>query len=275
MSNATLSEINIYPIKSLGGISLSETLVEVCGPRYDRRWMLADAQGRFITQREFPKMATLQLSVNENHLNVTAGDESLDIPFDTETVGNEIGVEVWGSFFTAETGYPQASQWFSDILGTNCQLVRMNQNSNRAVNPDYAVNKLKDKVSFADGYPYLLIGEGSLSDLNSKLATPVPMNRFRPNLVVSGVDPFAEDGWKKIRVGSTIFHFVKPCARCVMTTIDQQTGIPEGKEPLKTLATYRTVKKDGENKILFGQNLIAENTGDTIRVGDSVEILGE
>ncbi len=142
----------------------------------------------------------------------------------------------------------------------------------RKVNYFYAVHK-DDEVSFADAYPFLLIGVNSLADLNSRLEKKIPMNRFRPNFVVSGTEAFAEDNWKKIRIGSTIFHLVKPCARCVITTIDQESGISDGKEPLKTLAQYRMLKRSIKKKILFGQNLIAENAGEVVRVGDKIEII--
>jgi uncharacterized protein YcbX len=149
----------------------------------------------------------------------------------------------------------------------------MPEDSRRIVSPNYAVRKFQDVVSFADGYPVLLIGEGSLNDLNNRLFDPVPMNRFRPNLVVKDSEAFAEDTWKKIKIGDCVFHLVKPCARCVMTTIDQQKGILDGKEPLKTLSTYRLVKSKGESKINFGQNLIAEKFGVSVKLGDKVEIL--
>jgi hypothetical protein len=267
-----ISEINIYPIKSLGGISLNESVVEEKGLQFDRRWMLVDEQGKFLTQREFPKMATLKVSLETDGLRVSRQSENLLIPFDENGAGAEIQVEVWNSRLTAQTSENTINQWFSDALQTNCRLVRMNQNSHRPVNPVYAVTE-KDTVSFADGYPVLLIGEGSLADLNSRLENPLPMNRFRPNLVVKNSEAFAEDGWKKIKIGDSIFHIVKPCERCVMTTIDQSKGVSDGKEPLKTLATFRLVKKDGESKILFGQNLIAEKAGGTVRIGDKVEIL--
>lgn len=268
-----ISEINVYPIKSLGGISLNEAVVEEKGLQYDRRWMLVDDKGKFFTQREFPKMATLKVSFENDGVRVSDQNENLFIPFDENGAGDEIQVEIWNSKLKAQTSENNINEWFSDALQTNCRLVRMNQNSNRLVNPVYAVRKFEDTVSFADGYPVLLIGENSLNDLNSKLENPIPMNRFRPNLVVKNSDAFAEDNWKKIKVGNFIFHIVKPCERCVMTTIDQDKGISDGKEPLKTLATYRLVKKDGESKILFGQNLIAENFGDTLKIGDKVEIL--
>ena len=268
-----LSEINIYPIKSLGGISLNESVVEEKGLQFDRRWMLVDENGKFFTQREFPKMATLKVSLETDGLRVSAQNDNLLIPFSENGAGEEIQVEIWNSKLTAQTSENTINEWFSDALQTNCRLVRMNQNSSRQVNPIYAVRKFQDTVSFADGYPVLLIGEGSLADLNSKLENPIPMNRFRPNLVVKNSEAFAEDTWKSIKIGETIFYIVKPSERCVMTTIDQAKGVSDGKEPLKTLATYRLVKKDGASKILFGQNLIAENAGEMIKIGDKAEVL--
>ena len=145
----------------------------------------------------------------------------------------------------------------------------MHDESHRIVSPYYAVNKYKDTVSFADGYPFLLIGENSLADLNSKLDNSVPMNRFRPNFVVKDSKPFEEDNWKTIKIGDAIFHVVKPCARCVMTTIDQETGDPDGKEPMKTLASFRLKRQ----KILFGQNLISESIGAVVKIGDKIEVI--
>ena len=145
----------------------------------------------------------------------------------------------------------------------------MTAKSKRKVSPFYAVRKFQDTVSFADAYPFLLIGESSLHDLNEKMGKPLPMNRFRPNFVIAGSEPFAEDSWKKVKIGDTVFHVVKACARCTVTTIDQQTGEKDGAEPLKTLATFR--KKKGN--VLFGQYLIAEKAGEIIKTGDKVEIL--
>jgi uncharacterized protein YcbX len=144
----------------------------------------------------------------------------------------------------------------------------MTESSKRQVNPIYSVRE-DDCVSFADGYPFMLIGESSLNDLNSRLQHPFPMSRFRPNFTVEGSDPFAEDSWKRIRIGKTKFFVVKPCERCIIPTIDQETGIRVGDEPLKTLSEYR--KAGGA--VLFGQNLIAETVGEEISVGDDVEIL--
>lgn len=263
-----LSEINIYPVKSLKGISLENGLVEDRGLQFDRRWLLVDENNQFMTQREFPKMALIEVKVNGESLTVSAKDESLEIPFDA-VIEKTASAKIWSSRVKSNVYQEHINQWFSDFLGINCKLVVMPETSKRAVEPYYAVRKYKDIVSFADAYPFLLIGENSLNDLNEKLKTPVPMNRFRPNLVVSGTDAFAEDNWKKIRIGETIFHVVKPCARCVMTTVEQETGVKDGKEPLKTLAKYRT--KNG--KVLFGQNLIADKAGSFIKVGDMVEVI--
>jgi uncharacterized protein YcbX len=267
-----LSEINIYPIKSLKGISLQKAKIERRGLQFDRRWMLVDENNKFFTQREFPKMATLSTEILENGLQVSDGENNkILIPF--ETASNETArVKVWSSSCHAKVYEDSINEFFKDTLQTNCKLVLMPVETQRKVNYFYAVQK-DDHVSFADGYPFLLIGENSLADLNQRLENPVPMNRFRPNLVVSDAESFAEDGWKKIKIGETIFHIVKPCARCVITTIDQSEGVKTGVEPLKTLSSYRIPKRSIKQKILFGQNLIAEKEGDILRVGDKFEIL--
>lgn len=266
-----LSEINVYPIKSLKGISLTEAKVENRGLEYDRRWMLVDENNDFLTQREFSKMATIKVEILKNALQISSDGAKLLAPFEPETSEN-LKVRVWQSQCLARVYEDKINAWFSDILQTNCRLVSMPEETRRKVNYFYAVHKT-DTVSFADAYPFLLIGENSLNDLNARLEKPVPMNRFRPNLVVKNSEAFAEDNWKKIKIGETIFHLVKPCARCVITTIDQATGVSGGKEPLKTLAGYRIPKRSVKKKILFGQNLIAENAGKVLRVGDKVEIL--
>lgn len=263
-----LSEINIYPIKSLAGISLETATVEDRGLAFDRRWILVDENQRFITQREYPVMASIDVIIDGGKLRAAKGSTSIEISL--EDLPTEVVIaKVWTSSVKSRTYGDEVNQWFSSVLGTKCRLVAMPGDAKRIVNPFYAVRKFKDMVSFADGYPFLLIGQSSLDELNSRLAVPVPMNRFRPNFVVEGSERFAEDAWKKIRVGDSIFHVVKPCARCVITTVDQTRGEKVGKEPLKTLATYRN--KNG--KVLFGQNLIAEGAGGTVKVGDKVQIL--
>jgi uncharacterized protein YcbX len=266
-----LSEINIYPIKSLAGISLKESEIERRGLKFDRRWMLVDEKNKFLTQREFPKMATVKTEILPDGLQVSSGKETLVIPFEP-LKGDTKSVQIWSSRCLAKVYENAINEWFSDILGANCRLAVMPEETHRKVNYFYRVAE-GDHVSFADGYPFLLIGENSLKDLNSRLDEDLPMNRFRPNFVVAEADAFAEDGWKKIRIGASVFHIVKPCARCVMTTIDQKSGEKDGKEPLKTLAGYRIPKRSVKKKILFGQNLIGETAGEVLRVGDRVEVL--
>ncbi len=266
-----LSEINIYPIKSLRGISLKESKIERRGLEFDRRWMLIDQNNKFLTQREFPKMATIDVNILPDGLQTSIDGEELSIPFAPPNNESE-NVKIWQSRCPAKVYEEAVNGWFSDVLQTNCKLAVMPAETHRKVNYLYAV-KTDDHVSFADGYPFLLIGENSLADLNLRLEANLPMNRFRPNLVVSEAESFAEDSWKKIKLGETVFHVVKPCARCVMTTIDQTKGEKQGTEPLKTLAKFRIPKRSIKKNILFGQNLIVENAGDVLRVGDQIEVL--
>ncbi len=263
-----LTELNIYPIKSLKGIAITEAAVEARGLRRDRRWMLVDADNKFITQREIPKMAALSVDLLTDGLRVTNGSTHIDVPAEPYS-DDSATVAIWGSRVKAAVYQPFVNHWFSDALGVDCRLVQMPESTNRIVSPNYAVRKFEDIVSFADGYPFLLIGQASLDDLNSRLQEPVGMNRFRPNFVVAGAEPFAEDTWKRVRIGSTVFHVVKPCDRCVITTIDQAKGEKTGKEPLKTLSEYR----NRNGKVLFGQNLIADEPGATIKAGDEVEVV--
>ena len=284
-----VSQINIYPVKSLKGIDLEETVVEKRGLRFDRRWMLTDRNGMFFTQRETPKMATISVEVGEAGLKLSAeGHGSIEAPAEPDS-GIRQTVTVWESTVEGEVYNGRVSKWFSDVLGWECQLVLMPESTERHVNEQY--DRGADILSFADGYPLLVIGEGSLEELNRRIVenadanarVPIPMERFRPNLVVRGSEPFAEDDWARIRVGEAVFRVVKPCGRCVMTTIDQATGEFDGKEPLRTLATFRKaidVRPEGyekfghgRNSVLFGENLIPENPGVTVRIGDDIEVL--
>jgi uncharacterized protein YcbX len=260
--NLQLQDIFIYPIKSLGGIRLTESAAEERGFRYDRRWMLVDRAGRFVSQREFPELSLLQVELSQEGLMVVQKknpDRSITVPFG-QAEGPDCSVVIWDDLVIARIVSESVSRWFSNFLGFEVNLVVMPESSSRKVDSRYAVNG--ESVSFADGMPYLIIGQASLDELNSRMEAPVPMNRFRPNLVFSGGTPFQEDSLKKIRIGSVDFQLVKPCARCVLTTVDQETG-ERGKEPLKTLATYRTVG----NKVMFGQNAVALSNG-LVRIGD-------
>jgi len=263
-STLILQEIYLYPIKSLGGISVPEALVEERGFRYDRRWMLVDKKGDFVTQRQHPQLALLQVALSEMHLEVFSKlDFSQRIAFDLDLASNqELQVSVWGDQVLARVVSVEVSRWFSDFLQMELDLVVMPESSHRKMDPRYAVKG--ESVSFADGMPYVMIGQSSLDELNGRLADPVGMDRFRPNLVFSGGQAFEEDQFTRVKVGGVDFQVVKPCARCVLITVNQQTG-EKGKEPLATLATYRTVN----NKVYFGQNAVALAPG-IVRVGDLI-----
>lgn len=260
-----VQDLYLYPIKSLGGIRVQQAEVEERGFRYDRRWMLVDAQGEFVTQRVHPQLSLLQVTLEKPALLVT---DKLDparrlaFPLD-QADGNEMNVQIWGDQVLAQEVGVEVSQWFSDFLGMDVHLVVMPERSHRKMDPRYAVRA--ESVSFADGMPYVIIGQSSLDDLNQRLNEPVRMDRFRPNLVVSGGAPFAEDQLKHLQIGAVEFQVVKPCARCVMITVDQQTGV-RGKEPLQTLSAYRTVN----NKVYFGQNAVALTHG-IVSVGDPIQ----
>ena len=267
MAVYTISEINIYPIKSLGGFSVERAQVEDRGLQYDRRWMLVDAHGNFLTQRQHAHMAMLQVHLQDQGLLVTHKQEAVEplfIPFEPQT-NNTLRVTVWDDACDAVEVSADVSEWFSQTLGMSARLVMMPAQTARKVDPTYAHQD--ELVSFADAFPLLLIGQSSLDDLNSRLAEPVPMNRFRPNLVFTGGAPFAEDEIDEFKIGNMPFRAAKPCARCVVTTIDQQSAYKSA-EPLKTLSTYRL----RNNKVMFGQNLLHAGTGE-IKVGDKLEVL--
>lgn len=262
MTAARLEEITVYPVKSAGGISAPEWGVGARGLTHDRRWMVVTPDGEFLTQREWPRLALVAPTVESEALRLDApGRGSVRVPLTPQ--GGPVTVRVWKSVCEAIQVGPEADGWLSDFLGTPCRLVFMPDTTRRAVSPQHSAGE--GIVSFADGYPLLLIGDGSLADLNRRLDAPVPMSRFRPNLVVSGLAPYAEDGWARVRIGGVRFHAVKPCGRCSLTTIDQGTGERRGPEPLQTLASYR--RRDG--KVLFGQYLIPAAPG-VVRVGDAV-----
>jgi uncharacterized protein YcbX len=259
-----LSEIWIYPVKSLAGIRLTEAQVQEKGLQYDRRWMIVDPFGRFLTQRDFPAMALLEVEVQANALlisNKLRPEENISVPFQPLTA-EAVSVTIWDDEVNAVTVSNEVDAWLSDQLDMEVKLVLMPETTERKADPRYAKNN--ENVSFADGFPFLLISQASLDDLNRRLAEPVSMKRFRPNFVVTGTRPFAEDQWKSIQIGSLRFDIVKPCARCVLTTIDPETT-ERGKEPLKTLATYRRLN----NKILFGQNVVAKQHG-LVKQGDQI-----
>jgi len=259
-----LSEIWVYPVKSLGGIRLSKALTQERGLQYDRRWMIIDDENVFITQRAFSKMALIDVALQESDLKIflrTNPDDFVIVPYQPVTA-LPVTVKVWDDTTDAVTVSEEADAWLSRQLDLSLRLVMMPDSTERKADPRYA--RHDENVSFADGFPYLVISQASLDELNSRLAEPITMRRFRPNLVISGTEPFAEDQWKQITIGNLHFEVVKPCARCVLTTINPETA-EKGPEPLKTLATYR---RNG-NKILFGQNVTARDFGE-LQVGDTL-----
>jgi uncharacterized protein YcbX len=257
-----LTGLTVYPLKSARGIAIDQAELDDFGLRYDRRWMVIDKAGRFISQRSHPQMALVVPSLGDEKLCVNApGMSTLELQSDPfASVTTE--VTIWDDRCVASWQGERPARWFSDFLGCAASLVHMPGTSVRAANPAYAPEGTR--VSFADAYPLLLISEASLADLNQRLSLPLPMNRFRPNLVVAGCEPYQEDHWAGIAIGGTSFKVVKPCDRCVIPTTDQMTG-DRGTEPLRTLATYRTV----QGKVLFGQNLVHQGPGE-LRVGDPV-----
>ena len=266
-STLVLQEIYLYPIKSLGGISVSQALVEERGFRYDRRWMLVDKKGDFVTQRQHPQLALLQVALSETQLEVfSKRDPSQRVAFDLDLVSDqELQVSIWGDQVLARVVSAELSLWFSGFLQMELDLVVMPESSHRKMDPRYAVQE--ESVSFADGMPYVMIGQASLDDLNGRLSDPVGMDRFRPNLVFSGGEAYAEDQFKQLQIGEVEFQVVKPCARCVMITVDQEKGT-KGKEQLATLATYRS----RGSKVYFGQNAVALTQG-IVLVGDPIQQL--
>jgi len=260
----SLSQLAIYPIKSTAQISLEHANMGPFGLDMDRRLMLVDKNGVMLTQRKHARMCLIQSTHLDEVLTVTAPDmPALSVNYANLSV--QLLATVWNDTCTAFDCGEEAAKWFSDFLRTDARLVYFPDNEQRQVDLSYA-NK-GDYTAFSDGFPYLLIGQSSLDDLNSRLDTPVEMKRFRPNLVISGADAFAEDHWKKIRIGDITFNIVKPCSRCVIPSIDPETA-KKSAEPVKALASYRM----RENKIFFGQNVIAQDLG-KLEVGMAVEVI--
>jgi len=262
-----LSEIRVYPVKSLSGIFLDKASVNKLGIEKDRLLMLVDDAGNFITQRKFSSLALINTKINDDSIILSAPYFS-DLTIDNlDFLTQKIDVTVWGDKCSAFVAQDRINQWFSKYLGISVQLVKYDMDTPRKSDPDYSRDG--DVVSFADGFPLLLISQASLDDLNSRLDSAVTMTNFRPNIVIDETDAYAEDHWKKIKIGNIEFDLVKTCSRCILTTIDPNTGVKnKDGQPLKELSNYR---KEG-NKILFGMNLIPRNTG-FIHLNDKVELI--
>lgn len=268
MSSMTLSSIGVYPLKSAGGLAPRAWSVDAMGLEDDRRWMVVDLDGGFVTARTDPRLALLRVAFAEQRRSLwvrASGFEPLSVGRPSELSAR---VAVWGDEVQAAPVSPEADAWFSAFLGRKVRAVYLPPSGQRQV--DLAFARPGDRVGFADGFPALLVTDTALNELNRRLDQPVTMARFRPNLVISGARAHAEDGWKRLRIGSIEFDVVKPCARCTMTTIDPETGVKAGPEPLRALASYR--RDPGSGEVMFGQNLIHRGAGE-LRVGDAVTVI--
>jgi uncharacterized protein YcbX len=261
MKETTLASIHIHPVKSLGGFAVQQVRLTDRGLEHDRRWMLVDPQGRFLSQRECPEMACLHTTPAAEGFTVTdvRNGSVLHLPWELKS-GPPVHAQVWNDAVDLLLADHGVHGWFSEALQRPVRLAFMPQRTVRITDRSYA----EVPVALNDAFPALIISQASLDDLNARLATPVPMERFRPNLVIAGGAAFQEDAWRTVWIGPVRFHLVKPCARCVIPNTDQRTGV-RLKEPLRTLAGYRTVG----NMVLFGMNATFDAPG-PLHVGDPV-----
>jgi len=265
----TLSALSIYPLKSCAALPLTHATVEPLGLQHDRRWMAVRPDGAFVTGRELPALLHVRAIPTPTGLSLSApGRAPLEVP-EPSAHTSRLDVTVWDDTCSAAWAGAEADRWLSEYLGEPLRLVHVDARMQRPVDPKRAAPT--DRVGFADAYPLMLVSEASLAELNTRLSRPVSMGHFRPNLVVAGCEPFAEDRWKRVRIGGVELELTKPCARCVLITVDPETARRDPhQEPLRTLTAYR---KRG-NKVLFGQNVLARGAG-PLRVGDAVEVLEE
>lgn len=264
MTHCTLSAITIYPVKSLAGFNVTCCPVTETGLQYDRKWMIVDKEGQFLSQRKLPSMALIKTALTDTHLILSAQGIS-DLLLPLKPVDGELIVStIWQDQCAARSVSPEADRWLSDFLKQDCRLVYQPDDSIRPVDPDYS--RPGDRAAFSDGFPFLIISENSLVSLNDEMQLNVSMSRFRPNLVISGCPAYAEDSWREISIGSIGFRLPKPCSRCAIPTIDPETA-QTGKEPLRTLNRIRK----WQNQVYFGQNALHNQRG-TLTVGDRVEI---
>lgn len=264
MTQSTLSTITLYPVKSLAGISVTSWPVTKTGLQYDRKWMLIDNAGQFLSQRKLPQMALIKTALTDRHLILSAsGMDDLSLSL-TPTDGDIINSTIWNDQCEARSVSLEADQWLSSFLNQNCRLVYQPDEMIRHVDPDYGSHT--DNVAFSDGFPFLIISENSLASLNREMQLNLLKTRFRPNLVISGCPSYAEDSWREISIGGIDFRLPKPCARCAIPTIDPSTA-QTGKEPLRTLNRIRK----WQNNVYFGQNALHNQCG-TLTVGDTVQV---
>ncbi len=264
-----ISSLHVYPVKSCAGHELTRAELDARGIRDDRSWIIAKDGGGpsgMLTQREAPTLALVQPALSAGGLALSApGMEDLKVPRTAE--GRIQSVDVWGDRCDGIDQGDEAADWLGAYLDTPCRLLYFKPDFVRPVDPDYAARP-GDQVGFADGFPLLVISEASLADLNARLETPLRMNRFRPNVVVADCPPYAEDTWKRVRAGDLEIDLVKPCGRCATTLVEQESGTP-GKEPLRTLATYRKFDRPAPS---FGHNAVHRSPG-VLEAGMAIQIL--
>lgn len=248
----TISELYIYPVKSLAGIKLSTSKLSPIGMQHDRRWMIVNSAGKFLSQREIHKMATINTAIKDDKLFLSYNNLEIIVPAVDEAC-RKIWVTIWKDTFKATHVSTQVDKWLSDILEQDCQLVYMDDSVQRQTDIEFAPKG--QNVSFADAYPILVISQASMDDLNIKLESPVSINRFRANIIVSGTNAHAEDNWQELSINSIVYKAVKLCSRCIMPSINQETGKQDQVKMLAVLNRYRKIDK----KIKFGQNLIYKN----------------
>ncbi len=275
-----ISQLVVYPVKGCRGISLSESAVGMRGLTHDRAFMVIDETTGFLTQRNAPRLALVETTLSDNNalLLRAPGNGQCEVPLHhpERTDGAAArSVVVWRDTVAAEDAGDGAAAWFSEVLGRRCRLMRAGAAFRRPVPreripAEHQAALPATDVSFVDAFPVLVISEASLAELNRRLDDALPMDRFRPNVVLAGCEaPHAEDTWKIFRAGGVTFRHAGPCVRCIVPTINQATGIAEGKEPLRTLALYRRAA-DGQG-VVFGQNVFAESGG-RLRVGDELTV---
>lgn len=254
--NIHVSGLFFYPVKSCAGIARKSLKLTAFGPDWDRHWMIVDEHGRFRTQREFPELARIKTRIDSRSLTLIAPNGRCRIP--SQADGPAIETQVWKHHGPAIDAGDEAARFLSDFLGKPSRLVRLTPNHERR-------SSTGARISFTDSAPLLLISQTSLERLNEKLDSPLPMDRFRPNIVLEGGTAYQEDNWKRVRIGRIELERAKPCTRCAITTVDQASGVRLGPEPLKTLATYRRLGAE----VAFGYYFQFNGVG-TIRIGDAV-----
>jgi uncharacterized protein YcbX len=266
---ATIAALNVYPVKSCRGIAVESAQIADTGFAHDREWLVVDEDGKFITQRDEPRLALIETALSPDSLQLrVSGTKALQVPYDS--AGQKVEVTCFKDRCAAIDEGDTAATWLTDFLGSVYRLVRFDRARPRLSNPEWT-GSIEARNQFNDGFPWLVLSRASLDDLNARLPTPLPMNRFRPNIVLDGVQAYAEDDTSEFQIGEARFRIVKPCTRCVITTTDQQTGSRDGDEPLRTLKRYRFDR--GLKGVLFGQNaILLAGEGRTLRVGDEVQL---